>query len=267
MPPIFQPEVAATAIAYAAEHPRRELLVGRSTVFAVWADRFAPGLLDRYLGKMGYRAQQTARPEDPDRPHNLWTTVAGDHGAHGRFDASAASSSAQLWATTHRSLIRVVGGLILAVLGARRLSGGLRRLRVAVRDHGYLLGTPIASAGRRQEPRPRCGRPMQPAASRMCQREAVRPGGGPIQRWMIWPSGRPLPGQPRWQVLPEPPDQRPDDEEAAHDRHVEAESAQQGGQARIGTRDCDRDGDDADQRQGGTGSAASRRTRDPRSTR
>src|SRR5687768_11723523 len=102
VPPIFQPEVAAEAIAWAAESGRREVWVGAPTVKAILADKVAPGLLDRYLARMGYDSQQTREPEDPARAHNLWAPVAGDHGAHGRFDARAQPASLQVWASQHR---------------------------------------------------------------------------------------------------------------------------------------------------------------------
>ena len=51
VPPIYQPEVAARAIAYAAEHPRRELWVGLPTVYTILGEKFASGLMDRYLGR------------------------------------------------------------------------------------------------------------------------------------------------------------------------------------------------------------------------
>lgn len=128
VPPIFQPEVAAAAVLYAARHPRRELLVGHSTVLAVWGDRIVPGLLDHYLASTGVDAQQTEEPEDPGRPHNLWAPVEGDRGAHGRFDARARRFSPQLWFTTHRPA--VAGGLAglaaAALLGARALAGAGR---------------------------------------------------------------------------------------------------------------------------------------------
>src|ERR671933_374614 len=64
VPPIYQPEVAAEAIFWAAHNDRRELWVGGPTVQAILANRVAPGLLDRYLGETGYEAQQTNEPED-----------------------------------------------------------------------------------------------------------------------------------------------------------------------------------------------------------
>src|SRR6478752_1161817 len=87
VPPIFQPEVAARAIYYAAHHPdRREYYVGFSTVKAIFGNKLVPSRGDDYLARAGYDAQQLDNPEDPNRPDNLWEPVAGDHGAHGAFD-------------------------------------------------------------------------------------------------------------------------------------------------------------------------------------
>src|SRR5213596_2438435 len=95
VPPIFQPEVAAEAIYFAAHNPRREFYVGAPSVKAIVANKIAPGLLDRYLARTGYDSQQYDGPEDPNRPDNLWRPVSGDHGAHGAFDAPARECSPQ----------------------------------------------------------------------------------------------------------------------------------------------------------------------------
>jgi hypothetical protein len=112
VPPIYQPEVPAEAIHWAAHQRRRELWVGAPTVQAILGNRLAPGLLDHYLGLTGYDSQQTDEPEDPNRPDNLWEPVEGDHGAHGVFDDRASDSSPQLWAATHRGL--TLGTLLAA---------------------------------------------------------------------------------------------------------------------------------------------------------
>jgi NAD(P)-dependent dehydrogenase (short-subunit alcohol dehydrogenase family) len=121
VPPIFQPEVAAEAIYWAAHHRRRELYVGFSTLKAVIGNMVAPGLLDRYLAKTGYKAQQTDQPVDPQRPNNLWEPVEGDHGARGDFDNKARAKSPELWLTTH------VAGLALAGMGMMALGAVLVR--------------------------------------------------------------------------------------------------------------------------------------------
>lgn len=117
VPPIFQPEVAAGAIYWAAHHRRRDLFVGMSSLKAVWANRIAPGIADWYLARQGFKSQQTAEQIDPNRPDNLWTPVGGDHGAHGSFDASAHSHSTQLWLSENRRWVALAGALGGAALG------------------------------------------------------------------------------------------------------------------------------------------------------
>jgi NAD(P)-dependent dehydrogenase (short-subunit alcohol dehydrogenase family) len=123
VPPIFQPEVAARAVVWAAHHRRREVKVGGSSVAAIIGNRIAPGLLDRYLARTGYQSQQTKWPADPERVDNLWQPVAGDHGAHGTFDDRASGHSVQSWLNLHGgpaavAALGAVGvGLALAVIG------------------------------------------------------------------------------------------------------------------------------------------------------
>jgi NAD(P)-dependent dehydrogenase (short-subunit alcohol dehydrogenase family) len=124
VPPIYQPELAAEAIVWAARNPRRELDVGGSTAIVITGNKVLPGLGDRYLAQTGYDAQQTDDPVDPDRPHNLWEPLPGDHGAHGRFDAEAKSNSVQLWLNTHRAAVAGAAALGVGAALVRRLSNG-----------------------------------------------------------------------------------------------------------------------------------------------
>lgn len=125
VPPVFQPEVGARAVYWAAHHNRREIYVGGSSVGAIVANKFVPGLLDHYLGRTGYQSQQTAELEDPSRPNNLWSPVDArtDCGEHGRFDDKAHSGSMQLWADLHRGQLAVgllaagVAGLVMYARG------------------------------------------------------------------------------------------------------------------------------------------------------
>jgi NAD(P)-dependent dehydrogenase (short-subunit alcohol dehydrogenase family) len=117
VPPIYQPEIAAEAIVWAAHHRRREIYVGGITTAVIEGNKLAPYLGDVYLAKTGFDSQMTDEPADPDRPNNLWGPVAGDHGAHGTFGARARDSSVQLWLTTHRGLLGAVGGGVAALLG------------------------------------------------------------------------------------------------------------------------------------------------------
>ena len=105
VPPIYEPEVIARAIHWAAHHRRREVWVGWPTVKAILGSKFIPGLLDHYLARIGYEAQQTDQRIDPARPDNLFAPLPGDYGAHGRFDAGAHRSSVQFWLTRHRKWV------------------------------------------------------------------------------------------------------------------------------------------------------------------
>jgi short-subunit dehydrogenase len=124
VPPIFQPEVAAEAIVWAAEHPRRELMVGWPTVKAIVGNAVAPSLADVYLAADGYQAQQTSAPLDGTRPGNLFEPVPGAFGAHGPFDARAKPRSTQLWAARHRRLLGVAGAGALAAAAVNAVTGG-----------------------------------------------------------------------------------------------------------------------------------------------
>lgn len=122
VPPIYQPEVAARAVVWAAHHDRREVWVGLPTVIAILGNKIAPALADWYLARTCFDSQQTEEPADPNRPDNLWHPVAGDHGAHGAFDARAHWHSPQVWATEHRGWVAIAGvmGLLLGLRASRR---------------------------------------------------------------------------------------------------------------------------------------------------
>lgn len=108
---IFQPEVAAEVIVYAAYNDRREVYVGLPTVQAIVGDKIVPEVGDWWLAKTGYQGQQTTEPEDPNRLNNLYEPLPGDFGAHGSFDLLANDFSPQAWATMHKKeiLLSVAG--------------------------------------------------------------------------------------------------------------------------------------------------------------
>jgi hypothetical protein len=120
VPPIYQPEVAADAIVWAAHHGGREVWVGASVATAILGDRVAPGALDHWLASTGYDAQQTSEPEDPERPDNLWTAAPGTYGAHGRFDRQARGSSLQFWLTRHKRALAVAASVTIGAIAAWR---------------------------------------------------------------------------------------------------------------------------------------------------
>lgn len=113
---IYQPEVAADAIFYAAHNERREIMVGWSTLKAIIGNKIAPWYADRVLAKSAFKGQQTDEPENPNRKHNLWEPIPGDHGAHGNFGKKAKSFSMELWLTKHRSYVYIVLCTIVALI-------------------------------------------------------------------------------------------------------------------------------------------------------
>jgi NAD(P)-dependent dehydrogenase (short-subunit alcohol dehydrogenase family) len=101
--PVYQPEVAADAIHWAAHHRRRELYLGMPSVESIVGNKIAPGFLDQYLGRKGYDGQQTDEPKNPDQRDNLWEPLPGDHGAHGNFDGHAKRRSPEFWIAKNRN--------------------------------------------------------------------------------------------------------------------------------------------------------------------
>src|SRR3954469_18773557 len=109
--PVYQPEIAARAIVWAADHPRREVKVGASTAITIAGNKVLPGVGDWYLARSAVDGQQMKEPVNGDRPDNLFAPVPGDHGAHGRFDDEAKPNSAQLWLTTHKGVLAAGAGI------------------------------------------------------------------------------------------------------------------------------------------------------------
>ncbi len=124
VPPIYQPEVAARAIVWAATHRHREVNVGGSTDKAIWANKLAPAILDSYLARHAYESQQTNEPVEPNRPDNLFQPVPGDFGTRGIFDNHATTISLQALGTTHRGWLGITAGLLIgttiAILMSRK---------------------------------------------------------------------------------------------------------------------------------------------------
>src|SRR5579883_2928579 len=116
VPPIFEPELAARAIWFAAHSRRREVWVGGSTVQAILGTMLAPGLLDRLLARKAYGGQMSRELADPGAPDNLFAPVAGDHGAHGPYGGRARSRSLELWVSRHRGAIMACAAGLLAFL-------------------------------------------------------------------------------------------------------------------------------------------------------
>lgn len=150
VPPIYQPEVAARAIVWAALHPQRELFVGLPTYKAILANKLIPAYLDRLLARQAWEGQQHDGVAAPDRPDNLWSPLDDDEdrGAHGSFDSRSRQTSRALWLRQNR---RSVAGA--AALAAAIVAGVVWRGRDRPSMGRPLAGRP--GEGRRRSPEPR----------------------------------------------------------------------------------------------------------------
>jgi len=118
MAPVYQPEGAAKAVVWAARHPRRETLVGMPTVLGVELNKMFPGLLDRFLAKRAYQAEQYDGQREAGQPDNLWRPLRGDYGAHGIFDQEARGKSGELWISRNRDWLFPLAAGALGAAGA-----------------------------------------------------------------------------------------------------------------------------------------------------
>ncbi|MDQ0597811.1 NAD(P)-dependent dehydrogenase (short-subunit alcohol dehydrogenase family) [Streptomyces canus] len=128
--PVYQPEVAARAVVHAAAHGRRrEYWVGGSTAATLIANAVVPGVLDRYLARTAFEAQQDEGAHGATG--NLWSPADGPHGhdfgAHGRFDEESRPVSRQEWMSLRRGQVGKVLVVGAGALAARRLARLVRR--------------------------------------------------------------------------------------------------------------------------------------------
>lgn len=115
LPPVYQPEVGARAVAWMARHPRREMWVGSSTLQAMIGERLAPGLLDHYLAQKAYSGQQADSQLDPSRLDNLWKPFPGNYQIHGSFGEMAKTWSFQSFLSRHRWAVGLFAGALALV--------------------------------------------------------------------------------------------------------------------------------------------------------
>ena len=113
---VYQPEVAADAILFAATHDVRQLFVGYETIKAKLANTFLPSLVDWQLGKIGYKGQQTTSPAKSDSPNNVWAPINEDRGNHGAFDNIAYAKSYVLIMQKHKLWLTLIMSIIFALL-------------------------------------------------------------------------------------------------------------------------------------------------------
>jgi NAD(P)-dependent dehydrogenase (short-subunit alcohol dehydrogenase family) len=117
IPPVYDPDVAADAILYAATHSVRDLPVGGASAAIGLAETVAPGLVDATLARSGYRMQRSDRRREPGEPDNLFAPVSGPGAVRGGYDGR--SFSVATWFDTHPNVKRAAWAtMALAALAA-----------------------------------------------------------------------------------------------------------------------------------------------------
>jgi NAD(P)-dependent dehydrogenase (short-subunit alcohol dehydrogenase family) len=95
VPPIYEPEPFAEATLRCAERPVRELPISWGAQKLLWGQKLSPRAGDWVLRRNGWSGQHTGERKPLDAPDNLFDTLPGDPGAHGRFDDRSRDST--LW--------------------------------------------------------------------------------------------------------------------------------------------------------------------------
>lgn len=118
IPPFYEPESVAEAILYAAEHPRRDIIVGGAGQGMALLQKLSPALMDALLTQIGFRLQQTKELKSQAEPDNLFDPIADDR-VKGDFTDQARPSFSN-WLNTHPiakwGTIAALGLVALALL-------------------------------------------------------------------------------------------------------------------------------------------------------
>ncbi len=77
-PPVYPPEKVAEAILRAAEHPKREVVVGGAGKAQLLTQRLSPRIMDAFSRVAMFRLQRSRDPKSPDDTDGLYQPVEGD---------------------------------------------------------------------------------------------------------------------------------------------------------------------------------------------
>ncbi|HEX8465715.1 MAG TPA: hypothetical protein VF627_13955, partial [Abditibacterium sp.] len=118
IPPLYEPEIVAYAIAQAAAKPIPEIVVGGAGAFFAYSKRFAPHLTDMMLRFIGFRGQKTSEPKSETALTNLFHSLTKDTRVRGDFSNQARATSMGTWLETHPSVRTAIGyGAFLGIVG------------------------------------------------------------------------------------------------------------------------------------------------------
>ena len=124
-PPIYDPEVAATAVLKAIRTNARELYVGKSVLQLVAGQFAVPNVLDHQMASSGMDLQESETPQSGYREGNLEAPAQYPADARGSFSARASSHGVIVDADRLRTgiaAVAMVGAAALGVALAARLN-------------------------------------------------------------------------------------------------------------------------------------------------
>lgn len=146
VPPVYEPNLVADAILYAASHPVRELVVGGAGKSLALLQRVSPKSADAALTKIAFEGQRTDIPKSDQAPNNLFNHLDGYDTNRGPYSREAKSRSMYTWLRTHpvaqmglaAALVAAAGLSSWAVLGSQRSRIGRTPLKGMRRYSGRL---------------------------------------------------------------------------------------------------------------------------------
>jgi NAD(P)-dependent dehydrogenase (short-subunit alcohol dehydrogenase family) len=118
VPPVVEPEAIAEAVFRTALRPKREIWIGWSTIKVIIGNMLLPRLLDSYLARNAYEAQETKMPVSSDRKDNLFEPLHDLHRTRGRFGDEAAALALTVPGPAMRLIPVIAGALLCLGLGA-----------------------------------------------------------------------------------------------------------------------------------------------------
>ncbi|HEY0459664.1 MAG TPA: SDR family oxidoreductase [Pyrinomonadaceae bacterium] len=143
-PPIYSPQIVADAIVQAAQKPFRDLIVGGSGKMMISGQKYAPGLMDLLLSKIGFSQQKTNEPKSETAPDNLFEPTRDD-----RVEGDMVEQSKSVSAYTFVETRPVASALIAAgaLGGAALLYRSLRKGSKATNVDGGMSADGLSADG------------------------------------------------------------------------------------------------------------------------
>jgi NAD(P)-dependent dehydrogenase (short-subunit alcohol dehydrogenase family) len=139
--PVYEPEVVAEAILYAAENPMREIVVGGAGKAIELLQRLSPKVADAVMLQGIFEGQYSNEPKTDSAPNNLFEHLPGYGRIHGQWSDEAQASSPATWLSLRPMvawgmMALAAAGVVLVLTRpwARQEKRNLRSLTANVKD-------------------------------------------------------------------------------------------------------------------------------------